>query len=80
MGLQSGINPRGFNVKYASDPYWGQKLQVICTGSINSLVVKILASIRIGETNTTDLNVRHEPEVTSKPYNLPIKNQECQLR
>ena len=57
-----------------------RKLQGICTGVDQYLGGKDFDKYRIGETNTTDLNVRHEPEVTSKPYNLPIKNQECQLR
>ncbi len=72
-GAAIGNKSRGFNVKYASDPYWGQKIAGHMYRVDKFLGGKDFDKYRIGETNTTDLNVRHEPEVTSQTLQFTYK-------
>jgi beta-N-acetylglucosaminidase len=60
-----GNKARGFNVKYASDPFWGQKIAGHMYRADKFLGRKDFGAYRIAETTTSGLNVRSTPEVTS---------------
>jgi beta-N-acetylglucosaminidase len=64
-GAVTGNKARGFNVKYASDPYWGQKISGHMYRVDQFLGGKDIGKYRIAETNTTGLNVRNTPGVSS---------------
>ena len=69
LGNKSG----GFNVKYASDPYWGQKIAGHMYRVDKFLGSEDLGEYQIGVTNTKDLNVRHSPEVTAESVQFTYK-------
>lgn len=64
-GAVFGNKGIGFNVMYASDPYWGAKAAGHMYRIDKLLGGKDLGVYRIGLTNTSGLNVRTSPEVTS---------------
>ncbi|MBB6446031.1 S-layer homology domain-containing protein [Bacillus benzoevorans] len=61
-GAAFGNKSRGFNVKYASDPYWGQKIAGHMYRADKALGGKDLGKYTIGETISTNIEVRHTPE------------------
>ena len=73
-GAVLGNKALGFNVKYASDPYWGQKIAGHMYRVDKFLGSKDFGQYRIGITNTTGLNVRHEPKVSSATLQFTYKN------
>ena len=73
-GAVLGNKALGFNVKYASDPYWGQKIAGHMYRVDKFLGSKDFGKYRIGITNTTGLNVRHEPQVSSSTLQFTYKN------
>lgn len=70
-GAITGNKSVGFNMKYASDPYWGQKIAGHMYRADKFLGQKDFGVYRIGKTNATGLNFRTTPEVlgdTNKLY------------
>lgn len=61
-GAAFGNKSRGFNVKYASDPYWGQKIAGHMYRADKALGSKDLGKYNIGETNSFNIEVRQTPE------------------
>ncbi len=61
-GAVFGNKSRGFNVKYASDPYWGQKIAGHMYRADKTLGGKDFGKYTIGETNASNIEVRHTPE------------------
>ncbi|WP_221567006.1 S-layer homology domain-containing protein [Alkalihalobacillus sp. TS-13] len=64
-GAFLGNKTMGMNVKYASDPYWGQKIAAYMYRADQYLKGGDLGNHQLGMTNTTSLNVRSEPKVVS---------------
>lgn len=62
-GAVLGNKGVGFNVKYASDPYWGQKIAGHMYRMDKFLGGKELGKYRIAETKVTSVNVRPAPGV-----------------
>ncbi|MFD2446718.1 S-layer homology domain-containing protein [Bacillus sp. CGMCC 1.16607] len=65
-GGVTGNKSLGFNMKYASDPYWGQKISGHMYRADKYLGVKDFGTYRIGTTNTASLNVRTTPDSVDK--------------
>jgi beta-N-acetylglucosaminidase len=61
-GAITGNKSIGFNMKYASDPYWGQKISGHMYRTDKFLGKKDFGVYRIGITNANGLNVRTSPE------------------
>lgn len=73
-GTNFGNKAIGMNVKYASDPYWGSKIGGHLYRMDRSMGSKEMANqLKIGLTNTTDLNVRPNPTTIGTPivYKYP---------
>jgi beta-N-acetylglucosaminidase len=68
-GAMLGNKARGFNVRYASDAYWGQKIAGHMYQLDKALGGKDFLNnpnpYKIGETTANDLNIRHSAEVKS---------------
>jgi beta-N-acetylglucosaminidase len=64
-GAATGNKSVGFNMKYASDPYWGQKIAGHMYRADKFLGTKDHGVYRIGKTNGTMLNFRSTPEASS---------------
>ncbi|TFE03992.1 S-layer homology domain-containing protein [Jeotgalibacillus salarius] len=76
-GAAFGHKGYGFNVKYASDPYWGSKAAGHMYRIDQALGGKDLKNaVQIGMTTTTGLNVRTAPElsVATKLFTYPKSN------
>ena len=78
-GAVFGNKMMGFNVKYASDPYWGAKAAGHYYQIDKALGFKdVTNAYRIGITTTTGLNVRTGPSVNNavayqyKSSNMPV--------
>ena len=78
-GAVLGNKSRGFNVKYASDPYWGQKIAGHMFRVDKYLGGKDFGQYQIAETISNGLNVRSTPQVieTNKlfsyvNYGMPV--------
>ena len=75
-GAVTGNKSIGFNVKYASDPYWGQKVAGHMYRVDKYLGGKDYGKYQIGMTNEPDLNVRSQPMesilFTYKNSNMPV--------
>ncbi|WP_071393462.1 S-layer homology domain-containing protein [Bacillus tuaregi] len=78
-GAVLGNKSRGFNVMYASDPYWGQKIAGHMYRVDQYLGGKDFAQYQIGETKSNNLNVRSTPVVEEsnlqfsyKAYGMPV--------
>jgi beta-N-acetylglucosaminidase len=61
-GAVPGNKSRGFNVSYASDPYWGQKIAGHMYRIDKHLGSKERGLYTIGETTVSGLNVRKQPD------------------
>ena len=72
-GAVVGNKSFGFNVKYASDPNWGQKVAGHMYTGDQYLGGKDFGKYRLGKTTETNLNVRHEPVVTSSSLQFTYK-------
>ena len=72
-GAVVGNKSFGFNVKYASDPTWGQKVAGHMYTADQYLGGKDFGKYRLGKTTTTNLNVRHEPVVSSSNLQFTYK-------
>ncbi|WP_408007891.1 S-layer homology domain-containing protein [Pseudalkalibacillus sp. A8] len=64
-GTFLGNKTMGMNVKYASDPYWGEKIAAYMYKADQYLKGGDLGNYQLGMTITTSLNVRSEPKVVS---------------
>ncbi|MCH1627782.1 S-layer homology domain-containing protein [Ferdinandcohnia quinoae] len=64
-GAITGNKDTGLNVKYASDPYWGQKIAGYMFRVDKFLGKKDINQYKIGISNTAGLNVRSTAEVSS---------------
>jgi len=73
FGANLGNKQQGFNVYYASDPYWGQKIAGLYYKIDRKLGYKDQYSYNIGVTNTPDY-VYYSPGGTSVMYRLAMKN------
>ncbi|EMR07937.1 Endo-1,4-beta-xylanase A precursor [Bhargavaea cecembensis DSE10] len=69
-GAAFGTKAVGFNVKYASDPYWGAKAAGHAYRIDKALGGRDFGRYTIGITKTTGMNVRTSPEVSD---NLAFK-------
>ncbi|PFA67323.1 S-layer protein [Bacillus sp. AFS015802] len=58
----------GFNVKYATDPYWGAKNAGHYYRIDQALGGKDFNKYKIGMTNTEGLNIRSKPEVSTSTF------------
>ena len=67
-GAVIGSKAMGFNVKYASDPYWGAKIAGHYYRAEKAMGFKDAGNpYTIGITTTTGLNVRTEPTTGNSP-------------
>ena len=64
-GGMFGNKSRGINVRYASDPYWGQKAAGHAYQLDKAMGGKDFGAYEVYETTTTNLNVRSTPTVSS---------------
>lgn len=79
-GAVLGNKSQGFNVKYASDPYWGQKIAGHMYRVDKFLGGKDFGRYKIGETISNGLNVRSTPDdkdgsniqFTYKQFGMPV--------
>ncbi|RDI40163.1 S-layer homology domain-containing protein [Falsibacillus pallidus] len=77
-GAIPGNKSVGMNVKYASDPYWGQKIAGHMYRADNYLKNADFGKYSLGVTSVSGLNVRQQPntllpaEFTYKKVGLPI--------
>ncbi|MBB6446032.1 S-layer homology domain-containing protein [Bacillus benzoevorans] len=67
-GSVFGNKAVGINVRYASDPYWGQKNAGYMYRADKYLGRKDYGKYQLGLTNTTDLNVRSQATSSSQKY------------
>lgn len=73
-GAVTGNKSLGFNMKYASDPYWGQKIAGHMYRADKQLGKKDFGTYRVGATNATGLNVRSTPETNGTNLLFTYKN------
>lgn len=64
-GGMPGNKARGMNVRYATDPYWGQVMAGHLYALDQALGGKDFNKYRLYETTTSGLNIRSTPEVSS---------------
>lgn len=74
-GAAFGNKSRGFNVKYASDPYWGQKIAGHMYRADKAMGGKDLGKYNIGETNSYNIEVRQTPEEGSANQQFTYLNE-----
>lgn len=72
FGANLGNKQQGFNVKYASDPYWGQKIAGLFYKIDRKLGYKDKNAYNLAITNTADY-VYYTPSSTLKMYRLAMK-------
>jgi beta-N-acetylglucosaminidase len=74
-GAVVGDKTIGFNVRYASDPYWGQKIAGFMYRADKYLGKKDWLKYTITGTTVDGVNVRPEPNTSKSPlYKYPTKN------
>lgn len=73
-GGATGNKSRGFNVKYASDPFWGQKIAGHMYRVDSYLGKKDFGFYQISETTGSDLYVRSTPEISAFNLQYTYKN------
>jgi beta-N-acetylglucosaminidase len=73
-GGVTGNKAIGFNMKYASDPYWGQKISGHMYRTDKFLGQKDFGKYTIGFTNATGLNIRTTPESNATNLVFTYKN------
>jgi beta-N-acetylglucosaminidase len=73
FGANLGNKQQGFNVKYASDPYWGQKIAGLFYKIDRKLGYKDKNAYNLAITNTADY-VYYTPSSTLKMYRLSMKS------
>jgi beta-N-acetylglucosaminidase len=74
-GAVLGDKTIGFNVRYASDPYWGQKIAGLMYRADKFLGWKDWGKYAIMGTTTAGVNVRPEPNTNQSPlYTYKLNN------
>ncbi|MFD2683116.1 S-layer homology domain-containing protein [Bacillus seohaeanensis] len=73
-GAMFGNKVAGFNVRYASDPYWGAKAAGHYYRIDKAMGSKDFNKYQIGLTNTDGLNFRSEPTVSSSTFLFEYRN------
>lgn len=78
-GFALGNKARGINVKYASDPYWGEKAAGHWYTIDKTLGKKDFGKHRIAETTVEGVNARFSPGVADDTTAYRYKNQGSQV-
>lgn len=66
-GTVSGNKGVGINMWYATDPYWGSKVAGTMYRSDKAMGGQDFAKYKLGQTNTSGLNIRSTPDVNTTP-------------